>query len=373
MSEPLLNLYLVLVQECNLACTYCYAGGGDFGQPVRRMSDATLRRALDRFLPRADRRLTLSFFGGEPLLDLPLLRAAVDHATARGARCGTEISFALTTNGTLLDDAAIDFIDEHVDHLAVSLDGDRAANSQRFFADGSPAFDTIVRNVRRLRERGISFGLRATVTPENVDRVIESADFLAGLGAETVRILPAHHHDWPADRHRRLVQAVVELNRNGLRLLLAGQVAHGCEPVYRMVGHRLGEFSAARPCLAGGGILAVAADGGVYPCEHFIGVAGFAMGNVNDDAFPRQAFATVAERFHGCTVDARPSCADCSVRAVCGGQCYAAAQAATGDIARADARHCALMRAVFREIDPAVAAGLDDVPTARALRRALNG
>jgi uncharacterized protein len=373
MSEPLLNLYLVLVQECNLACTYCYAAGGNFGQPAQRMSAAVMRRALDRFLPRAGERLTLSFFGGEPLLDLPLLRETVDYAGDFAVRAGKRISFSLTTNGVLLNDDTIGFIAAHVDHLAVSLDGDRSANAGRVFHDGQPAFDTITRNLAMLRERGVAFGLRATVTPVNVDRLIESAEFLAGLGAETVRILPAHDLHWSAASYRRLLTATVELNRRGLNMLLAGETPPGCEQTYRLIGHRTGLFSATRPCLAGDGILAVAADGTVYPCEHFVGVASCAMGNVNDAEFPAGRFRAVENRFGNCTVDSRSRCVACAVRAVCGGQCYAAAFAATGDIARPDPRHCALIRTVFNEIDPAVVTGLGNAESARVLRRAVSG
>lgn len=373
MSDPLSNLYLLVVQECNLACSYCYAAGGHFGQPAQQMSAPVMRRALERLLPRVREHLTLSFFGGEPLLNVPLLRETVDYTTRLAALAGKHVSFSLSTNAVLLDDEALDFLGAHVASLAISLDGDRAANEGRVFRDGRATFDAVVQGVTKLRERGIAFALRGTITPENVDQLLETADFLGGLGAASVRVVPAEGLEWTADSYRRLVESTVELNRRGVRLMLEGRAPPGCDHAYRIVAHRAANFAVTQPCLAGGGVLAVAADGTVYPCEHFVGVARFAMGHVYDEEFPGEQFARIERLFAGCTVDARPGCARCLARTTCGGQCYAEAYGVTGDIARPDPRHCALVRKVYSQLDPEVTALLGDAESARSLRTAIVG
>lgn len=371
MAEPLANLYLVVAQDCNLDCSYCYAGGGSFGRPPRRMDEATMRRALEVMLPLAGRRLTVSFFGGEPLLNFPLVAAAAD--AARGLAGGREISFALTTNGTVLDEAMADFIAARIDHLAVSLDGDRLANGGRRFNDGSECFDAILANLERLRCRGVGFALRATVTPDNVAQVGETAVFLAGLGADSVRLVPAHGIAWPEAARRLLGQAMVDLNRRGLAALVDGASPVGCEIAIRRLARELTGHSADRPCEAGGGILAVGADGEVYPCEHFVGVGGFAMGSVHDTGFPGPRFHGTAARFAGCTTATRPACAACSVAAVCGGQCYAEAFADTGRIDTPSRSHCALVRAADRAVRRDLPAVLADPVSAARLRAVVGG
>ena len=135
----------------------------------------------------------------------------------------------------------------------------------------------------------------------------------------------------------------------------------------------MADFAVTQPCLAGGGILAVAADGVVFPCDHFVGIPGFAMGNVGDPRFPGEPFARIEKLFAGCAVGARPGCARCVARDVCGGQCYAAAYQASGDIARPDPQFCKRVRTTYAELDPEVSAMLDDAASARALRAALEG
>lgn len=371
MSEALRNLYLVVAQECNLACAYCYAGGGGFGQPARHMGWAILRRGLERLLPMAGERLTLSFFGGEPLLNFPLMRQAIDLADRMASDTGRAVSYALTTNGTLLDEEILAVLQERVSHLAISLDGDAVASRGRVFRDGAPAFATIMANLAKLRARGIPFGLRATVTPDNVGRAAETVEFLAGLGSASVRLLPAQGVAWPAESRRRLGEVMAEINRRGLRAMLAGSQPQACEHAYRLVAHRTGGEAAARPCLAGGGVLALAADGLVYPCEHFVGVAAMAMGHVDDDEFPGPRYREIAGRFKACTAPARPRCSVCAIRDACGGQCYAEAWHATGAISRPAAEYCALVRKVHRAMEPELIRGLADPDGAERLREAI--
>lgn len=373
MSEPLSNLYLLVAQECNLACKYCYAAGGHFGQGAKMMPGPVMRRALERLFPRVGDHLTLSFFGGEPLLNLPLLREAVLCATRLAERDSKSVSFALTTNGVLLGEEALDLIAAHIAYLSVSLDGDSAANEGRIFCDGRAAFEAVVQNLARLRERGVRFALRGTITPGNVDRILDTAEYLAGLGAASVRLAPAEGIDWPPDARRRLLASMVELNRRGLRAMALGQAPVGSDHALRIAAHRVSGFSASQPCLAGGGVLAVAADGTVFPCDHFVGVPLFAMGNVGDSEFPGEPFARIERLFAARAADARSGCAGCVARAACGGQCYAAAFGASGDIARPDPRFCARIRRFHSELDPEVCAMLHDESSARALRAALEG
>lgn len=371
MSETLRNLYLVVAQACNLACSYCYAAGGGFGQPPRHMPAATMRRGLERLLPLAGEQLTLSFFGGEPLLNLPLLEETVRLAGPLAAATGRALSFALTTNGTLLDEARLAFIERHIDYLAVSLDGDGEANGGRVFHDGRPAFPVILENLARLRQRGIAFSLRATVTPANVGQAAETVDFLSRLGAQSVRLLPAQGINWSASDRQRLRHAMVEINRRGLQALLAGESPAACEHALRLAAQKVAGHDAERPCLAGGGILALAADGVLYPCEHFVGVDAMAMGHVDD--YPNAHSRRIVERFAAATTAIRPRCRQCAVRDACGGQCYAEAYLANGCIEQPTPDYCGRVRTTFRVLAPMLAEGVADAAQAARLRQAFGG
>ncbi|NTV12165.1 MAG: radical SAM protein, partial [Zoogloea sp.] len=170
MPEGLRNLYLLVSGDCNLACSYCYADGGSFGGEAARMSAATMEAALAALL-RADAEVTISFFGGEPLLNLQLMQHTVARGTAIAAARNTRLHFVLTTNGTLLDDERLAFLKAHIRHVAVSLDGAAALTdrNRRFRSGNDSVHRRVSANLQRLREAGIAYGLRGTIPEDAVD------------------------------------------------------------------------------------------------------------------------------------------------------------------------------------------------------------
>ncbi|RCX26332.1 radical SAM/SPASM domain-containing protein [Thioalbus denitrificans] len=343
----LANVTLLVAQACNLRCGYCYADGGSYGAPAQRMAATTLKRALERLLPLAGPRLTLSFFGGEPLLNLPLLEAAVLLGRRLGETAGVEVRFALTTNGTLLEGRALEFVTRHVDFLAVSLDGEAAVTdrARRFRRGRGSVHARVCAGLERLRAAGVPFGLRATVTPESAPRLADSAGHLAGLGPVSLRLVPDFGATpWPEPALAALVAGFDTLHREALARALTGHVPLGGEALYPLLAHRVQGTVRERPCAAGEAVVAVAADGAVYPCDHFVGNAAFRMGCVHDGDFPGPEFARVQARLAANTVAARPACRACEASHLCGGECPAVAAAGGGGIAGADGAFCRFKR-----------------------------
>jgi len=105
LSPPLHALSLAIAQKCNLGCTYCYAGQGDFGGPAKNMPADTALRAVDLLFEKAapGARFNLAFLGGEPLANRAVLRRATDYAAGLAEARGLSLSFSITTNGTASD------------------------------------------------------------------------------------------------------------------------------------------------------------------------------------------------------------------------------------------------------------------------------
>lgn len=164
--------------DCNLRCWYCYEShlGGSMMTPE---TIASIKRLIDSKVSNQSlKRLSLSFFGGEPLLGwdkvvLPLLKYATNECHDRSINFKT----AFTTNGVLLSERVFDGLS----HLGlgstsfqISFDGSRIFHdSSRIGAAKRPTYDIIMRNVALGASKGFTMNLRFNYTPETVDSFVD--------------------------------------------------------------------------------------------------------------------------------------------------------------------------------------------------------
>lgn len=162
------HLMLQVTQQCNLRCEYCaYSGMYDNRVHSSKRMDFTLaKKAIDFFIEhgRESKRLTLGFYGGEPLLEFPLIKQCMDYMAKQIE--GKEIHYAITTNGTLLNDEIGDYFAKHNVSLAISLDGSKKEHDlHRRFRNGAGSFDVIMNNIKRLKERHPDYGRDIVFVP----------------------------------------------------------------------------------------------------------------------------------------------------------------------------------------------------------------
>src|SRR5262249_3153082 len=133
---PLQRIVLNITNQCNLACTYCYEYSPDKiskteGKP-KYMTAAVAESSIDMLIKESEDRpsVHVTFFGGETLLNFPMLRSSVDYAKRKCAEAGKHVEFSLTTNATLLTEQVVDFLAEHKVGVTISIDGDRELNDK---------------------------------------------------------------------------------------------------------------------------------------------------------------------------------------------------------------------------------------------------
>ena len=375
MVDGLGSLYLLVAGDCNLTCSYCYADGGSYGRSSQAMSVETMQAALHKLLPR-NGHVVISFFGGEPLLNFDLIRATVACGNALGKERDTELVYALTTNGTVLEPDQIGFLQQHISHIAVSIDGDRAAtnHARRFRENGNDVYACIVANLARLREAGIPYALRGTIAEEHADGVEAAVAHLTSLGASSLRVEPAFRAaPWQRDNWRRLTEGMSRLNGESHRALRAGKFPLLAGDLYKAASYRLRDNRQMYPCTVGQGMLAVSTEGNVYPCNQFVAVEAANMGNVHRDDFPNERFDRVVKRLEGNNVDARFRCSRCSVRYVCGGECPVHSLLRNGDMSEPSADHCALKVRLVRETDRFLDEALADPAGSAQVEKFISG
>ena len=168
-------MVLNVTNQCNLSCKYCYEYGEDKivdtenGKQPKFMSEETARESVDFMLKESgDNKVAhVTFFGGETLLNFPVLKKTIAYARQRAAELGKEVDFSLTTNGTLLKPDVIEFLAENQVGVTISIDGPKEVQDKfRVFHNGSGSYDVVAPKIKELlkRHRSRPIGARVTLT-----------------------------------------------------------------------------------------------------------------------------------------------------------------------------------------------------------------
>lgn len=173
-ASPVKAMCLNIAHDCNLRCKYCFASTGDFGTGRKLMTYETGKHAIDFLLENSGDRpnLELDFFGGEPLMNFETVKKIVEYARSREGEYGKKFRFTITTNGLLLTDDKIDFINREMSNVVLSIDGRREVNdAMRLRVDGTGCYDSILPKYKKLVEgRGEKeYYVRGTFTKKNLD------------------------------------------------------------------------------------------------------------------------------------------------------------------------------------------------------------
>lgn len=158
-QNGLRQLILEITKDCNLRCSYCSASGRYAPAKHRylHMSRENMLKALDFFCPNADQNEpAITFYGGEPLLRFDLIKETVEYVNRRYP--GLNVSYNLTTNGTVLEQRQLEFFIQNDFTLMFSLDGPKNVNDRyRHFKNGRGTFDSIIRNLEFIKNHDIDY------------------------------------------------------------------------------------------------------------------------------------------------------------------------------------------------------------------------
>jgi uncharacterized protein len=351
---PLQRIVLHVTNQCNLACTYCYEYSADkiseTGGKPKYMEQQVAESAIDMLIRESAERpkIHVTFFGGETMLNFPLMRSSVEYAKKRSAEAGKHVDFSLTTNATLLSEEAIDFLASNRVGVTVSIDGDRELNDRmRVFHDGRGSYDTMIPKIKLLleRHRTNSIGARVTLSSgvSHVRRIYEH--LTSEVGFEAVGFSPATanpqrlYHIGP-QKMSSILGGFEELAWEYRDYALTGR-QHGFTNASDTIKELHSGISKAYSCGAGLGLLGVGTAGDINLCHRFVDSPVGKMGHVNQGGVDHAARQTFLETHH---LGARYDCHTCWARPVCAGGCYHEAFVHYGDTSAANLHYCDWIR-----------------------------
>jgi MoaA/NifB/PqqE/SkfB family radical SAM enzyme len=247
------TLTLILTDRCNFSCSYCYQRKNSRQIPVR-----ALTKALDFLYPRLTKEGFVNFYGGEPLLAFDRLQRTVHHLERLNGGGQRRIRYSLSTNGSLLDDEVLRFLDEHAFSLLLSFDGTAQDEGRE-----KGSFDRLVALIPEILNRPrIRLETNSVFTAETIGRLSSSLRLLLRLGVPRFHAGITSRGVWTADHYALLKKEMAAAR--ALFLARFGRLAD--VPWIEMAKpDREGIYR----CDAGREQLALAADGRLWGCFLF--------------------------------------------------------------------------------------------------------
>ncbi|MEG1159647.1 MAG: thioether cross-link-forming SCIFF peptide maturase [Acidaminococcaceae bacterium] len=346
-EEPILkSLCLHIAHDCNLRCGYCFAGTGDFGGKRALMSKEIAEQAVEFAIKGSKKRhnLELDLFGGEPLVNPEVVKHVINYARRREQETGKNIKLTLTTNGTLLNDEMIAFLNENRVMLVLSLDGKKTTHDQmRPFPNQVGSYDAAVRGFKKVIDsrQGQNYYLRGTYTHYNVNFADDALD-MTKVGTE-ISVEPVVGVDEPYVLTEEDLPIIMEEYNKLARAYL--QRRHEGNPFnffHFNVALDNGPCVAKRlaGCGAGHEYFAITPEGDIYPCHQFVGREQYKLGTLATGVVKPE----LVQHFRNMHVMNKPLCKECWARFFCSGGCHANADLINGDISKPYEYGCKLQQ-----------------------------
>jgi len=261
------NLVLHLTEACNLRCKYCFMKLGS-----KRMSEEVAMSSIDLLLANCKEYARVTFYGGEPLLEEPLLRKVTEYVRKKSH---LEVALGIVTNGTLINDSFLEYAQNNNIQIAVSYDGLKN-DDNRLNEDGCALLD-----VNRLSDAITTHQIisSSVITTQNVDILYDNVVHLKELGFRHMNLFLDYTSIWKSEHvqllrtaYERIAYKYVEWLKNGDRVYI--------NKIDDMIACYLSEFGLSKTKIQRDMAFSIAVDGSVYPYASAVGNENLCLGNV---------------------------------------------------------------------------------------------
>lgn len=352
---------LAPVHGCNLKCRYCFASSGNnYTNQIRMHDDNTLRDISNficfNWMPECNEFRLDYVSGGEPLINKKAFRNSVMTLKNQFKLNKRELFIWLCSNGTLMDESDLAFFESQNLLFGLSLDGNKEQNNQRLYHNDKETYDDVIENIKMILSSDFSnkskelWGL-SVITKHN-SNLKEIIDHHYKLGFKTVqmklvRLSQEDHKN--VDFNKSEITNLKEHISHLFEYVLTEAVQDNLQPWLTFLndndhfGKLTRRIILKKPydyrCHAARSKLSFTPDRKIYPCDSFIGMEEFCIGDL-DNGLNHSKLSN----FENQSIYERESCKDCWARFVCSGDCFHNSYLSTGNISDPDPFFCDIVQ-----------------------------
>ncbi len=352
-----------LTAACNLACSYCFADGGDYGR-IRGAMGSTVADHIFEFIRRhvtRSRVVRFEFFGGEPLINFAMIREICERADRFTAETGVGFINRISTNLTVMPAGVVDFFRDRRFIVSVSIDGAAATHDRnRPTKHGAGSFEAIIENCRRVRAAGDAVTMVARMTvvgsePPLIENVralwsLDLFDFFQIYPGVTPSLVTLGKRSGDRTMSGSYLGQLAELMREYPRLFAGGSRFRGLLEIERIAEMLLAGRLALGHCSAGETYFTFSPDDSIMPCHRMVGDPTYQAGTGGEGLWNKDLSEWTLP------VDHHSECSQCWARYVCGGNCRQENHVATGSLRQLNPETCNYQRRLLEEVIRMIAA-----------------
>lgn len=305
------NFTLYMTTDCNFKCQYCYEDYHNHYQ----LNEKTLVDSLEFMMNYGDRgKVLIDFLGGEPLLKKDLIYKAVAYIKDNYPE--REVKYYITTNCSMMDDRFIAFMKENHFTVRLSFDGNKETHDlNRVAKDGVSCYEKIFENIMKVKDSGLNFSVRMTVTENTIPYMFENICYLHEHGLDNICMIMDVYLKICDELKAEFEKQVGQILRYYLAEAAAGRVFTIDQFDGKMFNMLCDFGNCFGMCDAGIGNFKIFPNGQIYPCGFLTSNEKYCIGNIKEGVDIRKAKLIAMSNFD----KTDPKCKGCTIRDFCHG------------------------------------------------------
>lgn len=344
-----LMLRLLLTNRCNFSCTYCQMKKMTNGKKPTTINKESIDKILDKIKLETYDYITVHFSGGEPLLALDLIEHMCNKMRSLNIK---NVRYAISTNGSLLNEKSIQVLKKYNVQTIVSIDGVTDIENKHRISQGKQTTTSKIFNgLNAALENDLPVGISMVYNGEPIENIIKSISYLKEkFDIKSVGFNYLHYagfekieHDKSIAYMQKYAEALFEVyNYCRLNNIFEEQSNRIIEPII-MQKFRTGH------CSSQSSQVTIMPNGQISPCKTFA--------SANKDCCSLESWLSNNETslqlfkwWHNRKTDSINGCSTCKLRGVCGGGCCYEAYVDNNTIMTPDRRYCVVPQYIMKKL-----------------------